>query len=148
MNFKRDVERKIERKQAEIRDWEMKIREANAYIQGLQEALKIHPREAAESSRALRPGTSVDKAYRAIKMAGKPLQINEILRAIGRTADKKNRLSLSGSLAHYVRAEEIFTRPAPNTFGLFELEEGEEAAGGGEEDEQMAKNGATAHHAA
>jgi hypothetical protein len=87
--------------------------------------LKVLPRQTVEPSRALRPGTSVDKAYRAIKTAGKPLQINEILKAIGRTADKKNRLSLSGSLAHYVRAEEIFTRPAPNTFGLMELERGE-----------------------
>lgn len=144
MNLKRDIEKKIERKQAEIRDWEMRIREANAYVQALQETLKMLPRETTEPTRALRPGTSVDKAYRAIKMAGKPLQINEILKAIGRTADKKNRLSLSGSLAHYVREEEIFTRPAPNTFGLIELNEGDPLMPDepDEDDERIATNGA------
>jgi hypothetical protein len=32
-----------------------------------------------------------------------------------------NRSALSGSIAAYVRKGEIFTRPAPNTFGLLEL---------------------------
>jgi hypothetical protein len=72
------------------------------------------------------------------------MQINEILRAIGRTADKKNRLSLSGSLAHYVRAEEIFTRPAPNTFGLIELERGENFL---EDEDADAMTNGTAHGA-
>ena len=151
MNLKRDLEKKIERKQAETRDWEMqirdlemRIREANAYIQAHLETLKILPRESAEPNRTLRPGTSVDKAYRAIKVAGRPLQINELLKAIGRPADKKNRLSLSGSLAHYVREEEIFTRPAPNTFGLMELESGENFL---QDDEADAMTNGTPHGA-
>ena len=145
MNLRRDIEKKIERKQVEIRDWEMRVREANSYIQALQETLKMLPREAAAPSRTLRPGTSVAKAYEAIKKARKPLQINEILRAIGRAADKKNRLSLSGSLAHYVRAEELFTRPAPNTFGLIELEDDDKFTH--DEDEEPLTTNGVAHGA-
>jgi hypothetical protein len=36
---------------------------------------------------------------------------------------KNSKTSLSGSLASYVREHKIFTRPAPNTFGLVEFAE-------------------------
>ena len=56
-----------------------------------------------------------------IKAAGKPLHINEILNVLKLEPNKKNRLSLSGSLSGYARRGEVFTRPAPNTFGLVEF---------------------------
>jgi hypothetical protein len=58
-----------------------------------------------------------------LRKAGKPLHITDILKGIGKTTSKKDRVSLSGSLGWYVRRNEIFTRPAPNTFGLKEMED-------------------------
>lgn len=70
---------------------------------------------------ALRAGSELAKARDAIRSAGKPLHISEILAAIGKENTKKNRVSLGGSLAGYVRKGAIFSKSAPNTFGLIEL---------------------------
>jgi len=64
----------------------------------------------------------LSQARDAIRKAGKPLHITQILVAIGRANTKQTRLALSGSLATYVRRDEIFTRPEPNTFGLLEFD--------------------------
>jgi len=70
----------------------------------------------------------IDKARTALRRVGKPLYIEELLRAMGKEVNKKNRVSLSGSLGSYVRQEYIFTRPAPNTFGLIEFDNSVEDA--------------------
>jgi hypothetical protein len=92
----------------------------------MQDAIKALPREAMNASqpRELRPGTAVANARDFIKNAGRPLHITDILKGLGKPADTKNKLSLSGSLAGYVRDGQIFTRPAPNTFGLIEFGNG------------------------
>ena len=124
MGIREEFERRIDRKQQEIRDLETKIREANAYLQALLDSMKWLPREENPygGSQSLRPGTTLAKAQEAIKKAGRPMHVGDILKAIGKTSDKKNRVSLGGSLSGYVRRKEIFTRPAPNTFGLIEIE--------------------------
>ena len=50
-----------------------------------------------------------------------PVHISDLLQALGKEANRENRASVTSSLAAYVRRGEIFTRPAPNTFGLIEL---------------------------
>jgi hypothetical protein len=120
MDIRRELNKKIERKRLEIAEWtrdknerEALIREAHAYIAGLTDTLKLLPKEnPSNAGMALRPGSEVAKARQAILNAsmGKPLNHN-------------NKASLSGSLATYVRKNVIFTRPAPNTFGLMELEQ-------------------------
>jgi hypothetical protein len=52
---------------------------------------------------------------------GRPVHIDDLLQALGRDNTREAKASLGSSLAAYVRREEIFTRPAPNTFGLIEL---------------------------
>ena len=86
--------------------------------------MKLLPRDGAgaNNDQILRPGTTLAKARDAIKKAGKPLHVSEILKLVEKPADKKNRVSLGGSLSGYVRRGEIFTRPAPNTFGLKEFD--------------------------
>ena len=127
MGMREELQKRIERKQAELNQLEIQIREANAYIAALQEAVKMLPRESlgatvpTKGAAALRPGTSIYKAYEAIKKKGSPMHIVDLLRAIGRPTDKKNRVSLSGSLASYVRDENVFTRTAPNTFGVIDI---------------------------
>lgn len=61
------------------------------------------------------------KARDALLKEAKPLHIDDLLKAIGKT--KEHKASVSGSLGNYVRKNEIFTRPAPNTFGLKEFDE-------------------------
>src|SRR5687767_8758672 len=121
MGLREEFLKRIEKKQQEIMELGLQIREATAYVQALQDTLRLLPKDASQPQQALRPGTGVAKAREAIKKAGKPMHISDILKAIGFPVDKSHRLSLSGSLAGYVRREEIFTRPAPNTFGLVEL---------------------------
>ena len=118
-----ELQKRIERKQQEILELEMQIREAKAYIQALQETVKMLPKdsEPLNPDQVLRPGSGVAKARNVIKATGKPLHISEILKALGLPVDKKHRVSLGGSLSGYARRNEIFTRPLPNTFGLIEF---------------------------
>ena len=124
MALRGDLERRIEKKQQEIADLASKLGEARSYLQALEDTLKLLPREGVNQGRAakvLRRGSNVALARKALLHASKPLHIDELLRAIGLPDDRKHRLALSGSLASYVRKGEIFSRPAPNTFGLLEL---------------------------
>jgi hypothetical protein len=124
MNLRREFEKRIERKRQEIVDLEKNIGEAKAYMQALQDSIKIFSRETEseeDTETVLRPGSMLAAARDAIKKAGKPLHIVELLKALGKEPAKANRLSLSGSLSGYVRSGSIFTRPRPNTFGLIEF---------------------------
>ncbi len=127
------IEFKIEQKEEEIQELESKIRENRAYVQALQDTLKMLPRDG-NQEKALRQGSDMAKARDAILAAGKPLHISEILTALGKEVVKKNRVAVAGSMAGYVRKGAVFTKTAPNTFGLVELatngthKEGEEQA--------------------
>jgi len=124
MGIRDSFQKLIDKKSQEIRELELKLREANAYIQALQDSMKLLPRESNGSigdEVELRPGTALAKTRDILKSAGKPLHISELLKLQGRPIDKKNRVSLIGTLAGYVRAGKIFTRTAPNTFGLMEF---------------------------
>jgi hypothetical protein len=128
MGLREDLLRRIERKQQELEDLrrhlEIQIREGQAYIQGLQDTLKMLPRDAAaQPPPTLRPGTDLAKARDAIRKAGAPMHISDLLKALGKAVNPTNRAGLSGNLAAYVRRGEIFTRTGPNIFGLVELEQ-------------------------
>jgi len=123
MGLRKEFQKRIEKKQQEIEQLKLQIREAEIYIQALQDSVKLLPREDETPSapRTLRPNSNLSKSRDAIKQCGQPMHISELLKMIGVENNKKNRLSLSGSLASYVRRKEIFSRPQPNTFGLLEL---------------------------
>ena len=125
MGLREDLVKRIDRKSLEVKELELQIREANSYIQGLQDVLKIIPRDGSDDKRAelnLRPNSDMAKARDFLRKVSTPMHVGEILKGIGKGDSKPNRLSLSGSLGDYVRKGEIFTRPAPNTFGLTEFE--------------------------
>lgn len=124
MGLREELLKKIDKKTQEVRELESQIREANAYIQGLQDVAKLLPRENSDerqSEHILRANSDMAKARGFLKKMGKPVYVGEILDGIGKGDTKPHRLSLSGSLGEYVRKGEIFTRPAPNTFGLVEF---------------------------
>ncbi len=94
------------------------------YLQAIQDSIKALPREIGAANNEpfdLRPNTAVSKARDVLREHGKPMYLVDILKAMGRSTEKKERLSLGGSLSGYVRDNQIFTRPAPNTFGLIEF---------------------------
>jgi hypothetical protein len=128
MTGRRRIDERIEKKEQEIQELEMKIREAKAYIQALQDIVRFLPKDgdtaasSGDSESSLREGSYISDAKNAIQAAGKPLHVVEILKALGRDNNRKNRIGMSGSLAAYVRRNEIFTRPRPNTFGLISAE--------------------------
>ncbi|MHB0977410.1 MAG: hypothetical protein ACYC1U_09500 [Candidatus Aquicultorales bacterium] len=123
MGFREKLEDKIKRKEQEIQEHEMKIAQAKAYLQGLQEAIRLLPRDSTTSGSEeiiLRKGSSIYKTRELLRKHGEPMHVMDILRGIGKEPDKKSRTALSGSLGFYVRQNQIFTRPDPNTFGLLE----------------------------
>lgn len=124
MNERRKIEDRLRRKEQEIQLLEDQIKDAKVYIQALQDVLKLLPREAdgeTTPDAMLRAGSLVSQARIAIKTHGSPLHIDEILRVLGKEVTRETKAALSSSLAAYVRRSEIFTRPAPNTYGLIEL---------------------------
>lgn len=122
MGLREKLEDRVKRKQQEIHEYELKIAESRAYVDGLQEALRLLPRNAGESAggdeAVLRTGSRIYKTMELLKREGKPMHVSDILSGLGVEPTKKERVSLSGSLGAYVRRGEIFDRPAPNVFGL------------------------------
>lgn len=92
------------------------------FVEALKEALHLLPKDPVDDGPiTLRPGTNVDKARLALVAKGAPMHITELLKAVGKPDDNDSRAALSGSISAYVRKNQVFTRPAPNTFSLIEF---------------------------
>lgn len=123
MTTRQRIEDKIRKKDQEIQEHENLIRDAKVYIEALRETLKMLPKDDSDAEKPeskLRTGSRIAKVYALLKKTGHPLHVSALLEGIGEPNTKANRIALSGSLGTYLRNEEIFTRPAPNTFGLRE----------------------------
>lgn len=121
MHIREQFQRMLDRKQQEINDLELQLEKAKTYVEALQDSMRLLPKNPSDAEVTLRPGTALDKTRELLKATGRPMHITEILKALNQPIDKKHKLSLSGSLSTYVRNAQIFTRPAPNTFGLIEM---------------------------
>jgi hypothetical protein len=121
MNIREQFQRLLDRKQQEIRNLELQLEKARTYVEALQDSMRLLPKDAAASEATLRPDTTVSKTRDLLRRIARPMHISEILKELGSPTDSKHKLSLGGSLANYVRKGQIFTRPAPNTFGLIEM---------------------------
>jgi hypothetical protein len=127
MKIERDIEKRIKQKEEEVQRLKQELFKAEAYLEAMQESLRLIKRTSStDANDGIRPGSSVYKARATLRKAGKPLHVDELLRGMGKEVSKKSKVSLSGSLGSYVRQQLIFTRPAPNTFGLIEFAEPEE----------------------
>lgn len=130
ISVRAQIEKRIENKQQEIIALDQTIRRNRAFIAGLQEALKLLPRDDGDRSpnQLLRAGSVMAKVREFLKNRGEPLYINDILKGIGKEVNKKNRISVGGSLGNYARRGEIFSRTAPNTYGLISFASATEEA--------------------
>jgi hypothetical protein len=120
MNLRKEFEKLIEKKKAEIAEAQRAIAAAEAYIQAMTDALKKLPKDDSVAP-TVRPGSDVEKIRDAILAAGKPLHLNEIIDAMGRSGDADAKAKIAGILGWYIGKEKVFVKTAPNTYGLVEL---------------------------
>jgi hypothetical protein len=85
---------------------------ADRYIAGLRMRLKVNE---------TRPGTLIDQIRDLLLKSQRPMHIDVIMASLG-MEEKQKKLALIGTLSSYARRRRIFSRPAPNTFFLIELE--------------------------
>ena len=120
------IEKRIVKERQKIAELQLEIERSEAFVRGLQEALQILPKEKlgdySKTRVQLRAGSDMGKAQKLISGAGRAMHLDEIIEGIGKTVTDQNRLSISGSLNKYVRKKAVFTRSAPNTFGLIARE--------------------------
>lgn len=128
MGARENIQKVVDQKQAENREFEMRIRENNAYVQALQYSMRFLPKDSgsapsvdSDNETSLRPGTILARVQELIKKHGAPMHVNAILLGLGKTTDVKSRVSLVGTLGSYSRKGKVFTRSAPNTFSLLEF---------------------------
>lgn len=124
MTERKLIEDRLRKKEQEVRSYEEKIREAKIYVQALRDILKMMDRAVeveVSPDTTLKPGSMIAQAREAIIRKGAPIHVDDLLEALGKEVSRESKASLAGSIAAYVRRNEIFTRPAPSTFGLVEL---------------------------
>ena len=123
MGLKQKLEDRIRRKGLEIQNLETQIREGKAYIQAMNDTLKVIPREGVTGGiESFRKGSIADKAKKAIEAHGAPMHVDELVESMKLKSTTKSKRSVAGTLASYARKEEVFTRTAPNTFGLIKMQ--------------------------
>ena len=135
MGLRESFQRLIEKKQEEIRDLEIRVREGHAYVQALQDSVRLLPKDDSKplnskDSSTLRGGSNLAQAREILLTARQPLHVNDILAKMGKPIDQATRVSLVGTLGSYSRKGRIFTRTGPNIFGLIEFND---SNGGGSE---------------
>lgn len=136
MGVREKLERRIREKESEIQQLNLRLMEARAYMQAMQDTLRLLPREGSvamdgeDAEVSVKPGTALASVVKYLKEQGKPMHIMEILPAIGREATAAERASIGGTLSAYVRRGHVFTRPGPNVFGLMEWQSGKLASEG------------------
>lgn len=125
MGIRQNLERKIEAKRLEIAELEVKLRETQAFLLGMQEALKGLPRENAAGApqQSLRAGSDMAKTRDFLARIGRPAHISEIMEELNKDgSETRQSTSVSSSLASYSRKGEIFKRTGPNVFALIDLD--------------------------
>jgi hypothetical protein len=122
MGIRENFQKLIAKKQEEIDSLQVQIREANVYIQALQDSMKLLPKDGnGGADYTLRAGTDLAKARDVLKAFGAPMPVAEIVKALGKPNDIKHRTSLAGTLSAYARDGKVFSKTAPNTFGLLDF---------------------------
>ena len=135
------LQEKIRRKEQELAELRLRIAAAEAEIKSTKEILAMIVREGALPNRTgntLQPTSLAGRAYKFLKKEGHPIHLSSILEGIGKANNLKARRALGSQLSSYFRDKQIFTRPAPNTFGLIEWGENQDDdSHGGESETSM-----------
>lgn len=125
MGLRDDFLRKITKQQTLVAEIEVTLRIERATLATMQDMYKLLPKDGAASTDSsalavLRKGSGTSRAYEALKQRGIPMHVNDIANAIGKKPTREVTQGLASSMRAYVMKGEIFTKPAPNTYGLVE----------------------------
>lgn len=137
MGLASDIKKRIDRKekelhelkskrgqiQAALRETDSQIREVNAAITAYAEVLRLAPNDPDDDKAEPRAGSMVALAREALRKQGEAMHVGKLLEAMGKQATHEQKVSLSSSIAAYVRKGQIFTKTEANTFGLREWDE-------------------------
>jgi hypothetical protein len=137
MGLASDIRKKMDRKEKELaelrirrgqiqgslRETDTQIREVNAAIAAYAEVLRMAPDDPDDDKSEPRAGSMVALAREALRKQGEAMHIGKLLEVMGKQTSHEQKVSLSSSLAAYVRKGQIFTKPQANTFGLREWDE-------------------------
>jgi hypothetical protein len=116
----RRLQEKVKKEQAGLAELEAKVVDARGRASAFEEAIKLFPKEGEDTE--LRANSEMYKVREALRAAGKPMTLTEILKVLGAEGDDKKKNSLRGSLASYANKGRVFTKEdAPETFGLIEF---------------------------
>src|SRR5947209_4024296 len=93
-----ELKKRLEKKQEELIELEGQVRETRAYIQALQDTIKMYPKEEQDIVQVpesnIRSGSLVAKARDVLKKKGTAMHVSDILKAIGQEDNKERRLSV------------------------------------------------------
>jgi hypothetical protein len=137
MGLAGDIRKRMDRKRKELeelksrrssihstlRETDAQIREVNAALSAYEEILRLAPNDPDDDKSEPRAGSMVALAREALRKHGEAMHVGKLLEAMGKQASPEQKVSLSSSLAAYVRKGQIFTKPEANTFGLREWDE-------------------------
>jgi len=138
MGARESLQKLADKKENEIGELKLQLAQAEAYLQAIQDSLRVLPKEPTDggSEPELRSGTLLFQAKEVLRTAGKPMHINEILKKMNKPVDKNNRISLSGSMAAYVRKGVIFKKTGPNVFSLIGIDSTQQASSEASDDSE------------
>lgn len=122
--------KEIEAKEADIARLQGEIRDIKAYTEGMSQALRLSNKSTPKPALSAKPfvlrsGSDMSKIRTILLAADEALHLDEILKLLGKGGDAKAKASLAGSLNTYANAGKVFSKTAPNTFGLIEKSYGE-----------------------
>ncbi len=118
MDIRRKLEREIEKQQLRLAELRTQIVAGEAYLQAQMDMLKFFPRAEEGGNVSMRSRGDPAKVRSILEEEGAPMHLKDILARMEREDTKDSRAALAGTLGWYVRKNDVFTRPAPNTFGL------------------------------
>jgi hypothetical protein len=121
MDFKEKLSIEIGKQQSKIAKLRHDIKSAEIYLQAQIDTLNLFPKEdgsASNDDASLRTGSDPARVREILSAAGKPMHVMELLTKLGKDQNPANRATLSGTLGRYALKNKVFTKTAPNTFGL------------------------------
>lgn len=116
----------IEREKQEAQELQLTLSNKLSRISAFEEILKLIPDNGIQTKsnsveRTLRYGGLPQKTQSLLSREGKPLHIKEILERLDLPLTKANYLALASSIGTYAKNQRIFSKTAPNTFGLIDF---------------------------
>lgn len=118
MDVRKKLEREIEKQQRKLQELRNQIIAEEAYLKAQMDMLKFIPRSDEFGDAAMRAGGDPARVHEILEEEGTPMHLKDLLLRLEREDTKDARAALAGTLGWYVRKDEVFTRPAPSTFGL------------------------------